>query len=86
MYRVRKATKMRLHLISFKVVVQSEFYTKNKEMYPYSARENTCNGLFHIPIKNIVKYIFSTVLFLTYNKTMFLHIEIQKYPYKLMKI
>ena len=32
-------------------------------IYSYSIRENTKNRLFHISIKNIVKYIFSTVLF-----------------------
>ena len=77
---------MRSRLFSFKVTERSESYTQNIEMYPHSAGENIQNRLFHLSIKNIVKYIFSIVFFITYNKTKFLHIEIQNFPYKLIKI
>ena len=55
-------------------------------MYLHSAGENIQNRLFHLSIKNIVKYIFRIVFLITYNKTKFQHIEIQKFPYKLIKI
>ena len=77
---------MRSRLVSFKVTERSESYTQNIEMYPHSARENIQNKLFHLSIKNIVKYILSIVFFITYNKTKFLHIKIQNFPYKLIKI
>ena len=77
---------MRSHLVSFKVTERSNSYTKNIEMYPHSAGKNIQNRLFHLSIKIIVKYIFNIVFFITYNKTKFLHIEIQNFPYKLIKI
>ena len=77
---------MRSHLVSFKVTERSESYTQNIEMYPHSAGENIQNRLFHLSIKIIVKYIFNIVFFITYNKTKFLHTEIQNFPYKLIKI
>ena len=77
---------MRSHLVSFKVAERSDSYAKNIEMYPHSAGENIQNRLFHLSIKIIVKYIFNIVFFITYNKTKFLHTEIQNFPYKLIKI
>ena len=77
---------MRSRLVNFKVTERSNSYTKNIEMYPHGAGENIRNRIFHLSIKIIVKYIFSIVSFITYNKTKFLHIEIQNFPYKLIKI
>ena len=77
---------MRSHLVSFKVTERSDSYIKNIEMYPHSAGENIQNRLFHLSIKIIVKYILNLVFFITYNKTKFLHIETQNFPYKLIKI
>ena len=77
---------MRSHLVSFKVTERSDSYTKNIEMYPHSAGENIQNRPFHLSIKIIVKYIFNIVFFITYNKTKFLHIEIQNFLYKFIKI
>ena len=77
---------MRSRLVSFKVTERSDSYPKNIEMYPHSAGENIQNRFIHLSIKNIAKYIFSIVFFITYNKTKFLHIEIQNFPYKLIKI
>ena len=85
-YKVRKVAKMGLHLFSSKVAEQSDSYIKNIDMYSYSAGEDTLNRLFHIPIKNIAKYIFSFIFGITYDKTKIQRIEIQKFLYKIIKI